>query len=279
MELIIIDPQIDFCDPEKGTLYVPGAENDIQNISKFIDKLGKKIQKIYISLDLHHPISIFHPLMWIDNKKEHPAPFTVIKDSDIKDNIWNPIFPELRIKYRAYCKGLEKIKKHKLTIWPEHCLIGSEGSNVVSVLYNSILKWQRKVNNNINWVIKGASIHTENYSIIKAEIPDKNEPSTLLNKELLKQTEQVEQILIRGEAGSHCVLESIKDIVKYSKNKKIIENIIFLENCISPVKGFENIQENFIKEYKELRMKVTKTTNFYNNKYIFSRKKINKLKF
>ena len=263
MELIIIDPQNSFCDPEKGTLYVPNSENDIKNISKFVDKMSEKISKIYVSLDLHHLISIFHPLMWINDKKEHPEPFTVIEYSDIQNNIWYPIFPELKNKYIKYCKELGKIKKHKLTIWPEHCLISSEGSNVVPILYNSILKWQKKVNNNINWIIKGNSIHTENYSIIKAEIPDKNDISTLPNKELLKSLEQTEeQIFVTGECGSHCVSESIIDMVNESSNKRIIEKIIFIEDCISPVSGFENIQENFIKEYKELGMKVAKTTDF-----------------
>ncbi len=263
MELIIIDPQNSFCDPEKGTLYVPNSENDIKNISKFIDKLGEKITKIYISLDLHHRISIFHPLMWINKENKHPAPFTVIEDSDIKNNIWYPVFPELKLKYRIYCKELEKIGKHKLIIWPEHCLISSEGSNIVSILYSSILKWEEKVNNNINWIIKGVNIHTENYSIIKAEIPDKNDISTLPNKELLKSLEQAEeQIFVTGECGSHCVSESMIDIVNESSNKRIIEKIIFIEDCISPVSGYENIQEDFIKEYKELGMKVAKSTDF-----------------
>ncbi len=262
IEIVIIDPQIDFCDPEKGTLYVPNSENDIKNISSFINKLGNKITKIYISLDLHHLISIFHPLMWINKENKHPAPFTVIEPSDIKNNTWYPIFPELKHKYITYCEELEKIGKHELIIWAEHCLIGSEGANVVPILYNSILKWQKKVNNNINWIIKGVNIHTENYSIIKAEIPDKNDNSTLPNKGLLESLEQAEQIFVGGECGSHCTRESIIDIVKESSNKRIIEKITFLEDCISPVKGFENIQENFIKEYKKLGMKVVKTTDF-----------------
>ncbi len=263
MELLIIDPQNSFCDPEKGTLYVPNSENDIKNISKFVDKVGEKITKIYVSLDLHHLISIFHPLMWINDKKEHPEPFTVIEYSDIQNNIWYPVFPELKNKYIKYCRELEKIKKHKLIIWPQHCLIGSEGSNVVPILYNSILKWQKKVNNNINWIIKGNNIHTESYSIIKAEIQDRNDPSTLPNRELLESLEQAEeQIFVTGEASSHCVSESINDITKESSDKRMIEKIVLLEDCVSPVTGYENIQEDFIKEYKELGMKVVKSTDF-----------------
>ena len=261
MNLVIIDPQNSFCDPEKGSLYVPNSENDMKNISSFIERTGNKINNIYVSLDTHHLFSIFHPLMWINDKNEHPSPFTIISSSDIQNNIWSPVYKELKIKYTYYCKKIEETGKN-LIIWPEHCLIGSEGANVVPILYNSLLKWEEKNSKNINWIIKGMNIHTESYSIIKAEIPDKNDISTLPNKELLKHIDTEEQITVVGEAGSHCVSESIKDIVELSDNKKIIEKIIFMEDCISPVSGFESTQENFVKEYKELGMKVAKTTDF-----------------
>ena len=262
MNLVIVDPQNSFCDSEKGSLYVPNSENDMKHISSFVDKLGSEIKNIFISLDTHHLISIFHPLMWINNKNEHPSTFTNIYSSDIKNNIWYPILPELKEKYIKYCEELEKIGKHNLIIWPEHCLIGSEGSNVSPILYPSLLKWEEKFQKNINWIIKGMNINTENYSFIKSEVPDKNDISTLPNELLLEYIDTEEQIFILGEAGSHCVLESIKDIVELSDNKKIIEKIIFMEDCISPVSGFESTQENFVKEYKELGMKVAKSTDF-----------------
>ena len=197
MNLVIIDPQNSFCDPEKGSLYVPNSENDMKNISSFVDKLRNKIKNIYVPLDNHHLISIFHPLMWINNKNEHPSPFTVISSSDIKNNIWSPAFPKLRIKYFYYCKQLEEIGKN-LIIWPEHCLIGSEGANVVPILYNSLLKWEENNNKNIRWIIKGMNINTEHYSFIKSLIPDLDDLSTLPNKELLKDIDTEEQIIITG---------------------------------------------------------------------------------
>jgi len=32
IELLVIDPQVDFCDPQRGSLYVPGAEHDMNSI-------------------------------------------------------------------------------------------------------------------------------------------------------------------------------------------------------------------------------------------------------
>ena len=38
IELLVIDPQVDFCDP-KGALYVPGAEHDMKRLSAMIRRL------------------------------------------------------------------------------------------------------------------------------------------------------------------------------------------------------------------------------------------------
>ena len=32
IELLVIDPQVDFCDPARGALYVPGAEHDMARL-------------------------------------------------------------------------------------------------------------------------------------------------------------------------------------------------------------------------------------------------------
>ena len=60
--LFIIDPQNDFCDPENGALYVPGAENDMARLSDFIATNGPKLDRIVVSLDSHQRLDISRPL-------------------------------------------------------------------------------------------------------------------------------------------------------------------------------------------------------------------------
>jgi nicotinamidase-related amidase len=75
--LLIIDPQVDFCDP-KGKLYVNGAEKDMERVAKFILQNKEKIDYIAITLDSHRPIDISHPAFWQDCDGNHPGPFTII---------------------------------------------------------------------------------------------------------------------------------------------------------------------------------------------------------
>ena len=44
IELLIIDPQISFCDPD-GELFVPGADEDMKRLATMINRLKSKIKK------------------------------------------------------------------------------------------------------------------------------------------------------------------------------------------------------------------------------------------
>ena len=61
IELLIIDPQNDFCDPS-GALYVPGADKDMDNVADFILAKKDKLDDIHATLDSHHFIDIAHPV-------------------------------------------------------------------------------------------------------------------------------------------------------------------------------------------------------------------------
>ena len=66
IELLIIDPQVDFCDPNRGALYVPGAEQDMKRLAKMIGRLRDKLADVHVTLDSHHFIHIAHPIFWRD---------------------------------------------------------------------------------------------------------------------------------------------------------------------------------------------------------------------
>ena len=81
IHLAIIDPQADFADP-RGSLYVPGAQEDMQRLGTMIERLIDKITDITVTLDSHRTVDIAHPLTHKNSKGEHPQPFTIISAED-----------------------------------------------------------------------------------------------------------------------------------------------------------------------------------------------------
>jgi nicotinamidase-related amidase len=98
--LLIIDPQVDFCDP-KGNLYVGGAEKDVSRATKMINDNINLIERINITLDSHQYVHIAHPVFWVNSKGEHPNIFTIINVEDVENGTWrttNPAMQDLGIK-------------------------------------------------------------------------------------------------------------------------------------------------------------------------------------
>ena len=93
-DLLIIDPQWDFCDPN-GSLSVPGAADDMKRISDMIDRMGKKINQIHITLDCHYPFDIAHNIMWRDSTGNILSPFTTVTHKMVVDGQAFPIYQQL----------------------------------------------------------------------------------------------------------------------------------------------------------------------------------------
>ena len=69
------------------------------------------------------------------------------------------------------------------------------------------------------------------------------------------------KIIIGGEAGSHCLLESTKQIMKRFKgHPEIMGRIYVLEDCTSPVGGFEQQMIDAFAELKREGVNIVKST-------------------
>ncbi len=266
IDLLIIDPQVDFCDPDKGTLYVDGAEKDMERVANLIDKFGQNIKKIHVTLDCHHIIDVAHPLMWRNSEGKNPDPFTIFGSKEIRNGDWVPVFPSLLQKFIDYCERLENTGRYPLCIWPPHCLIGSEGNNIFPVLFKTLQKWEQTKVDNVTYVSKGSNPFTEHYSAVKAEVPDPEDPSTQLNTRLIQTLMEADKILIAGEAGSHCVKNTVEDIADGFKDDSYVQKMTLLTDGVSPVKSpfvdFPAIQAQFIIDMKARGMKTALTTDF-----------------
>ena len=269
LEFLIIDPQNSFCHPTEGELFVPGADKDAERLAKLIDKLLYEIDDIHVTLDTHHELDVAHPIFWVNEKGEHPSPFTGISKDDVIKGVWKPFNPKLACppsgmlldRMIEYVTKLEENGRYQLTIWPPHCRIGTPGHNVVEPLREAFRKWELNRYAMISYVTKGSNIFTEHYSGVEADVPDPEDPTTHLNTELIQTLEKADQIVFSGEASSHCVANTIRDIVK-NFGEETIGKCVLLEDTMSPVPGFEQFADDFFQEMIAKGMQIAKTTSF-----------------
>ena len=83
IHLLVIDPQNDFCDPN-GSLFVPGANEDMKRLATMVDRLKDKLADIHVTLDSHRRVDISHPIWWKSPSGAHPDPFTQITAADLE---------------------------------------------------------------------------------------------------------------------------------------------------------------------------------------------------
>jgi nicotinamidase/pyrazinamidase len=197
--LFIVDPQNDF--HTGGSLPVGNAVADSKRIANMIDRYGAHIHEIFVSLDSHHTCHIAHALSWVNEQGEHPAPFTQISHDDVVNKRWMHVHdsPQMKIWVRVYTGALERKNRPRLTIWPEHCVIGSKGHGVVPVINTALQRWASKSKRQVNYIMKGQNLRTECYSALQAEVEDSSDQSTALNSQLLsrlKISDRVQLLLL-----------------------------------------------------------------------------------
>jgi nicotinamidase-related amidase len=260
VDLLIIDPQKDFCD-QTGALFVKGADKDSLNLSKMIDRIGSKLNDIHVTLDTHHNLDIAHPIFWLGKQNQHPNPFTIITYDDVESGIWRTTIPSFQDRAKNYVKQLRDNKRYLLCIWPPHCLIGHPGANIQNDICMSLDNWEHKYKGFVDYVTKGSNLWTEHYSAVLADVPDPDDPSTQLNTKLIQTLQEVDMIAISGQALSHCVANTIRDIAN-NFGEENIKKFVLLEDTSSNVEGFENLGKDFVTEMVSRGMQISNSVDF-----------------
>lgn len=234
--LMIIDMQNDFCQPD-GALYVQGAENDTQRLNNFIDKNRMAIDHIVLTQDNHQVIDISHPNFWTNKNGEHPKPFTILGPEDIVSEKWLPIHHLKEVT--MYIDKLEAKGEFTHTIWPEHCIMGSHGAAEDETVMQAVKEWARR-GRFFELITKGSHPLTEHFGALRANIPIPDAPETKLNEKLIDTLNIYDNIVIAGEAKSHCVANTVKQILEL---KNFHKKLFLLEDCMSNVTGFEHVAD------------------------------------
>ena len=97
-------------------------------------------------------------------------------------------------------------------------------------------------------LVKGQDPMSEMYGIIRPEYDTKG----YMNLEFLNKLERFDKVLIAGEAKSHCVLESIKQILEYYETRpEVTEKVYVLEDCMSSISGYEDMANQMFEDFRK----------------------------
>lgn len=262
-QLLIIDPQNDFCDvpaawrpvdPLTGAgvspaLPVAGAHADMQRTAAFIRDAGSRLDEITITLDSHHHVDIAHPTFWKRGDQGAVTPFTTITAAQVRAGEFQPRDPAALPRTLAYLDELESRGRYTLMVWPVHCEIGTWGHGVHADVRAAYNQWEETQLRGVRKVTKGENPWTEHYSAIQAEVPDATDPHTELNSAFLARLDQAETLFIAGEASSHCVRATTEHIVANLPGGRP-DRVVLLTDCMSPVGGFEAQHAAFLEEMR-----------------------------
>lgn len=230
--LLVIDPQVDFM--EGGALAVPGATADMQRLAALLDRAGDRIDAVTVTLDSHNVFDIAHPAYWRLPDGTQPAPFTVVTVDDVRSGRIRPVAGTTEAGLDRtdwvlfYLDALETTGKHVLTIWPEHCLVGTPGHAVQPDLMAALLRWSARRARPVDWVLKGLQPDSENYSAIAPEVPVAGAGR---NEALAARLAATRTLLVAGEALSHCVRATVSDLLL----DRPAAGLVMLEDATSSV--------------------------------------------
>jgi nicotinamidase/pyrazinamidase len=275
IELLIIDPQNDFCDlpvdwlasdvPSgeviNPALPVAGAHEDMLRLAELIAEGSSGISNITVTLDSHHRIDIAHPTFWKTGDGKDVGAFTQITAAQVRAGGYLPRAIDTLPRALAYLDELERRGRYTLMVWPVHCEIGSWGNNVHAAVKAAYNRWEEDRLGIVRMVTKGSNPWTENYSAVQAEVPDKDDPDTQLNTVLISKLDEADQIVIAGEASSHCVRATTEHIAEFLPSRKL-DKLVLLTDCMSAVGGFEAQAKAFVDDMRRRGVVVTTSKDY-----------------
>lgn len=266
-----IDCQVGFCTPG-ASLFVPGAVEDSRRTLDWLYRNMAQITGLHFSLDTHRVFQIFHPAFWVDKDGKHPAPFTPIFYEEVRAGRYTPIaHPKECLEYT---KKLEASGKYVLTIWPFHTLLGGVSHALLPSLMEASIFHALGRKAQTHFETKGTHAMTENYSVLSPEVKELGAQSVgAFNAPFFKLLMDYDRIYVFGQAKSHCVLSTLKDMQEHIQRTDpgLVDKVYILEDCMSPVPApplhplppsldFPRIADEAIAEFKRAGMHIVRST-------------------
>jgi nicotinamidase-related amidase len=230
-----IDCQTSFCTPG-GSLFVPGAVEDTERTCRWLYTHADVIESLVLSLDTHRLFQVFHPAWWRDASGRVPEPLTVIRPADIEAGRYRPIADEALAL--EYARKLEAGGRYVITLWPYHGLQGGVSHALEPSLMEAALFFSAYREVDVRFETKGANPLTEHFSVFRPEVSELGGRSMGgFNQDLADHLLGFDRVYVFGQAKSHCVLSSVRDLVEHRQRSdpEAVRRIHLLEDAMSPV--------------------------------------------
>ena len=114
----------------------------------------------------------------------------------------------------------------------------------------------------VHYIHKGMNPRIEMYSALAAEIEDVSDPSTCYDRKLLAELAISDTILICGQALTHTLNYTTRDICSQLDPKKVF---VLLDGT-SAIAGYEKEKVAFLEDMKTIGVTLTKTTEVFSLK-------------
>lgn len=281
--ILAVDMQNTFCIPG-FELFVQGksgsgAVGDTKRFCSFIYRNMDIITEIIPTMDTHYPMQIFHSIFLVNDKGEHPKPYTLISTEDVEKGLWKideNVCRNLGVDYLQaenyllhYTQKLKDGNKYNLTVWPYHAMLGGIGYALVpsfeeAVFFHSIARYSQP-----NFQPKGNNPFTEHYSIFGPEVRERVNGKKIADKNssLIERLLHFDLIIIAGQAKSHCVAWTIDDLLQdfLLRKKHFTNKVYLLEDCTSPVVipgsiDYTDIANESFQKFANAGMHIVKST-------------------
>lgn len=281
--LLLIDVQNTFCIPEfelfVGGRTGHGAVEDNQRLTELIYHNLGHITQIFVTMDTHQPMQIFHAAFFVDENGQHPPANTQISVADVEGGKWrvNPRAAQrlgISLDYAQehllhYVRTLAERHKFDLTVWPYHAMIGGIGHALVSSVEEAVFFHSLARGTEPRIEIKGWNALTEHYSAMQPEVQHDAHGKLLgsLNKDLLEALLSYDAVIVAGQAKSHCVNWTVGDILAeiQRRDPDLAGKFYLLEDCASAVVipgvvDFTDVADDAYARYEAAGMHVVRSS-------------------
>jgi nicotinamidase-related amidase len=282
--LLAVDMQNTFCMPG-FELFVAGrsgrgAVEDSGRLCEFVYRNLSRITQIISTMDTHQAMQIFHAIYLVNDRGEHPSPFTQVSAEDVEQGRWtlNPevvsslnFDPETARQYLLhYVQTLRSTGKYDLSIWPYHSMLGGIGHALVpafeeAVFFHTIARYSQA-----DLRVKGNNPATEHYSVLGPEVTTDARGHEIARKDrdLIRKLLSFNAVIVAGQAKSHCVAWTIEDLLGAVRevDEGLTRRIYLLEDCTSSVvvQGIVDYTEQAdaaFNRFAEAGMHIVRSTN------------------
>jgi nicotinamidase-related amidase len=250
---VAVDVQNTFCIPD-FELFVAGrsgtgAVDDNRRLCEFIYRNLLAITRVVPSLDTHRAMQVFHAIWLVDDRGEHPPPYTIVSAQDVERGRWSVnlevaralgIDPDYARRHLAhYARRLAEGGKYDLTVWPYHAMLGGIGHALVPAVEEAVFFHTVARLSQPEFQVKGDEPLTEHYSMLGPEVTEGPDGDSLgrRNTELIDKLLGYDAVIVAGQAKSHCLAWTIDDLLKDDdvRERRLAERTYLLEDCTSPV--------------------------------------------